>query len=120
MREWNPSIIPGGRPDQDYYLVVNDFRDGPAFLETDLDRADLETIVQNLMLGEYSDPLRVIRVNPETQRCGDVSSMVAAEVLRRLTLEGSDVPERLEGFIELHTGPDRQLTLRLSPRPTVR
>jgi hypothetical protein len=114
MREWNPSIIPGGRPDQDYYLVVNDFRDGPAFLETDLDRADLETIVQNLMVGEYSDPLRVVMLNPETERCEDVSHAVATEILRRLGIEGRELPPCLEGFIDRHIGPDRQLTLGLA------
>jgi hypothetical protein len=29
------------------------------------------------MVGEYSDPLRVIMLNPETQRCEDVSHAVA-------------------------------------------
>jgi hypothetical protein len=117
MREWTPSIVPGARPDQDYYLVINDFRSGPSFLETDLSRADLETIIRNLMVGEYSDPLRVIMLNPETRRCEDVSHAVAAEVLRRFALEGRELPERLEGFIESHIGPDRQLTLRLAVPP---
>jgi hypothetical protein len=108
-----PSIVPGA-PDQDYYLVINDFRDGPSFLETDLKRADLETIITNLMVGEYSDPLRVIMLNPETQRCEDVSHAVATEVLRRFALEGREVPERLEGFFESHVGLDRQLTFRLA------
>lgn len=115
MREM-PSIVPGAEPDQDYYLVINDFRDGPSFLETDLARADLETIITNLMAGEYSDPLRVIMVNPATQRCEDVSHAVATEVLRRFALEGRELPERLEPFMESHIGPDRQLTLRL-PAP---
>jgi hypothetical protein len=114
MREWKPSIVPGAGPDQDYYLVINDFRGGPSFIETDLGRADLETTINNLMSGEYSDPLRVIMLNPETGRCKDVSHAVATEVLRRLSLEGSELPERLEGFIDSHVGPDRQLTLLLA------
>jgi hypothetical protein len=112
MREWMPSIVPGA-PEQNYYIVINNFRDGPSFLETDLDRADLETTITNLMAGEYSDPLRVIMFNPEANRSEDVSHAVTTEVLRRLALEGREVPPRLEEFIDSHTGPDRQLTLRL-------
>jgi hypothetical protein len=109
-----PSLVPGA-PEQDYYLVINDFDSGPSFLETDLDRADLETVIHNLMVGEYSDPLRVIMLNPATGRCEDVSHKIAAEVLRRFALEGRQLPERLEGFIDSHTGADRrQLTLRLA------
>jgi len=59
MREWTPSIAPGS-PGQDYHIVVCNFRDGPAFLETDLYRADFDTIVTNMIVGEYSEPLRVI------------------------------------------------------------
>jgi hypothetical protein len=108
-----PSIVPGS-PVQDYYLVINDFRDGPSFLETDLDHADLETIIGNLMSGEYSDPLRVILCNPETRHCEDVSHAVATEVVRRFSLAGEDLPERLQAFIDSHIGSERQLTLRLS------
>jgi hypothetical protein len=115
MREM-PSIVPGA-PEQDYYIVINDFRDGPAFLETDLDRADFETIVTNMIVGEYSDPLRVIMLSRETQHCEDVFHAVATEVLRRFALEGRELPERLEGFIDSHISPDRQMTFRLAVPP---
>jgi hypothetical protein len=52
--------------------------------------------------------------NPDTNRSGDVSHAIAQEILRRLGLEGRDVPSELEDFIECHVGPDRQLTLRLA------
>jgi hypothetical protein len=111
-----PSIVPSsGTQEQDYHIVLNGFRDGPAFLETDLDRADLETIIGNLMAGEYSDPLRVVMLNPETERCEDVSHAVATELLRRLGIEGRELPSYLEGFIDRHVGPDRELTLGLPP-----
>jgi hypothetical protein len=38
----------------------------------------------------------------------------AQEILRRLGLEGRNVPPELEDFIDRHVGPDRQLTLRLA------
>ena len=98
---------------EDYYLVVNDFgRLGTAFVETDLDRANYETTIADLMNGQHCDPLRVIMFNPETNRSEDVSHVIAQEILRRLGLEGRSVPSVLEDFIDRHK--DRQLTLRLA------
>ena len=65
---------------------------GIAFAETDLDRANYETTIADLIAGQHSDPLRVIMFNPETDRSGDVSHAIAQEILRRLGLEGRDVP----------------------------
>ena len=93
MREW-PSIVPAAS--EDYYLVVNDFgRLGTAFAETDLERAQLTTIA-DLMTGQHSDPLRVVMFNPETNRSEDVSHAIAQEILRRLGLEGRNVPSVLK------------------------
>ena len=76
MREW-PSIVPG--TPEDYYLVVNHYgRFGTAFAETDLDRANYEATITDLMSGQHCDALRVIMFNPETDRSEDVSQAVAA------------------------------------------
>jgi hypothetical protein len=112
MREW-PSIVPG--TPEDYYIVVNHYgRFGTAFAETDLDRANYETTIADLMSGQHCDPLRVVMFNPDTDHAGDVSHAVAQEILRRLGLEGRCVPPVLEDFIDRHVGKDHQLTLRLA------
>jgi len=112
MRNW-PSIIPD--PSEDYYVVLNSYgRFGVAFAETDINRADYETTVDDLLSGQHCDPLRVIRFNPETDRSEDVSHAIAQEILRRLGLEGRSVPAELEDFVDRHVGPHRQLTLRLA------
>src|SRR6476469_5709526 len=100
MREW-PSIVPAAT--EDFYIVVNHYgRFGTAFAETDLDRANYETTIADLMSGQHDDPLRVIRFNPETDQAEDVSHAVAQEILRRLGREGDDVPSVLGGFIDRH------------------
>ena len=86
----------------------------PVRTSTDLDRANYETTIADLIAGQHSDPLRVIMFNPETNRSEDVSHMVAQELLRRLGLEDRNEPSVLEDFIDRHVGPDRQLTLRLA------
>ena len=61
MREW-PSIVPGSP--EDYFIIINQYgRFGTAFAETDLDRANYETTIADLMAGQHSDPLRVIMFN---------------------------------------------------------
>src|SRR6478735_11527751 len=113
MREW-PSIVPG--TPEDYYIVVNDYgKFGTAFAETELDRANYETTIADLMAGQHCDPLRVVMFNPDTDRSEDVSHAVAQEILRRLGLEGRSVPTVLEDFIDRHAGRDHQLTLQLAP-----
>ena len=102
MREW-PSIVPG--TPEDYFIVVNHFgRFGTAFAETDLDRANYETTIADLIGRAALDPLRVIMFNPETNRSEDVSHAIAQEILRRLGLEGRSVPSALEDFIDRHVG----------------
>ena len=112
MREW-PSIVSGAP--EDFFVVINRYGQfGPAFAETGLDRADYETTIADLMAGQHGDPLRVVRFNTDTDRAEDVSHAIAQEILRRLGLEGRDVPSELEDFIDRHVGRDRQLTLRLA------
>jgi hypothetical protein len=112
MRE-RPSIVPG--TPEDCYIVVNHYgRFGTAFAETDLDRANYESTIADLMSGQHCDPLRVVMFNPDTDRAENVSHAMAQEILRRLGLEGRNVPPVLENFIDRHVGKDRQLTLRLA------
>ena len=66
------------------------------------------------MSGQHCDPLRVVMFNTDGNRAEDVSGAIAQEILRRLGLEGRNVPSELEDFIDRHVGPDRQLTLRLA------
>jgi YD repeat-containing protein len=66
MRE-TPSIVP--ESPEDIYLVINHYsRHGTAFAETDLARANYETVVADLLRGQYSDPLRVVMYNTATDR----------------------------------------------------
>jgi hypothetical protein len=46
------------------YLVLDDFgRLGRAYRETDVERADLETTISDLMSGQHSEPVRVVAFN---------------------------------------------------------
>jgi len=46
--------------------------------------------------------LRVVMFNTDTDRAEDVSHVIAQEILRRLGLEGRNVPSELEDFLDRH------------------
>jgi hypothetical protein len=111
---WTPSIVPYGA-DQTVYLVV-DRLSGPraADRETEVERADLETIVTDLVSGRFNDPIRVVAFNTLEHWSEDVSNDIALEIQTRCDIEGLAVPEHVEEFVALHTRPARQTALRLA------
>jgi hypothetical protein len=113
-RDWTPSIVPNGH-DQTVYLVINNYgKSGTAFAETDVGEADLETTINDLVSGQYSDPVRVVAFNTAEHWAKDASEDVAREILLRLDLAGHALPSSIKEFVDSHLGPDRQLTLRLA------
>ena len=111
---WTPSIVPYGA-DQTVYLVVDRFgRLGSVYRETEVERADLETVITDLIAGQFNDPVRVVAFNTLEHWAQDVSKDIAREIQSRCDMDGDDVPEVLQDFIESYVGPDRQLALRLA------
>jgi len=109
---WTPSIVPS--TDQTVYLVADDFGPiGRAWREADLEATDLETVIRNLLAGEYSSPIRVIGFNTAEGWSEDVSEDIALELQRRCDLQQIEIPAPIEAFVDRHTGGRRQLTLRL-------
>jgi hypothetical protein len=73
-------ILPPLNPENDVtvYLVAEDFGHlGRAFRETDLAEADHDTIVRNMISGQYRNPLRVVALNTVEGWCRDVSEEIA-------------------------------------------
>ena len=111
---WTPSIVPYGA-DQAVYLVVDRFGGlGTVYRETEVERTDLETIIADLMSGQFNDPVRVVAFNTLEHWAQDVSKDIALEIQSRCDIDGHDVPDTLRDFVDSHAGPDRQLALRLA------
>jgi hypothetical protein len=110
-RPWTPSIVPN-RHDETVYLVLDDFgRNGCAWRESDVERSNLETVIADLMSGQYSNP---VTVNMAERWSQDVSEDISREIQVRADLAHNDLSSSLEEFIERHAGRrDRQLALRL-------
>src|SRR5205085_10449448 len=79
-----PSIVPLDRLDRDIYLVLEDFgaRAGCSWRETDEQDTDFETIIRDLITGQYAYPIRIVafnaRAGPATQPARSQMSLVSA------------------------------------------
>jgi hypothetical protein len=109
---WTPRIVPYGA-DQTAYLVVDRFGSGVVYRETEIERTDLETIIADLLSGQFNDPVRIVAFNTLEHWSEDVSEYVAFEVQTRCDIEGTPVPEHIQDFVASYAGSSRQLVLRL-------
>lgn len=112
-RDFTPSIVPSDI-DQTVYLVLDDLGVfGQAWRETPADQSDLESVINDLLTGQFCDPVRVIAFNLSNHCVEDVSADIAKELQRRSDLELEDLTSSLDHFIARHSPLDRQLNLRL-------
>jgi hypothetical protein len=113
---WTPSIVPNG-DDQTVYLVADDFgKHGRAWAESAYETTDLETVIQDLLSGQYTNPIRVIAFNTAERWSEDVSEDVALELRRRCDLQMRDVPFYLQDFTDRQEGRYRDVQLPLPMR----
>jgi hypothetical protein len=108
----SPSIVPG--IDRDVYLVLDDFgRIGWSWRETHVEETDFETVIIDLLEGQFSNPVRVIGFNTAEGWSRDVSEEVADELRQRCADEMREIPDFLQEFMERHARPDRDVQLPL-------
>ena len=95
----SPSIVPH-EANQDTYLVLDDFgRLGCSWRETDADRADRETVIRDLVEGQYSHPVRIVAFNTAEGWSRDATVDISDE-LRRRYIEFGEVPESILDFLD--------------------
>jgi hypothetical protein len=64
------------------YLVLEDFGSlGRAYRETDPSQADRQTVLSNLLSGQYERLLRIVAFNAAEGWARDVTAEIAGEVL---------------------------------------
>ena len=109
---WSPQLVPYGA-DRTVFLVVDSFSaNGTIYRETEVERADFETIVTDFLTGQFNDPVRVIAFNTLEHWAKDVSRDVAAEIQTRCDIEGAAVPEHIRDFVASHIEPAQPRSLR--------
>jgi hypothetical protein len=99
----SPSIVPGF--DVDVYLVLDDFgKIGRAYREADEEKSDRQTIIRNLIAGEYSDPVRIVAFNTAEGWSRDVSEDIAREIKARAEREQLELSDGLRAWIDWQIG----------------
>jgi hypothetical protein len=95
----SPPIAPNG-VEKDIYLVLEDFgRLGRAWREIDENATDRETLILNLLSGEYKNPVRIVAFDTTERWSRDVTVAIADE-LRRRYVEYDEVPKEVLEFLE--------------------
>ncbi|MDB5616118.1 MAG: hypothetical protein JWQ24_356 [Tardiphaga sp.] len=112
---WIPSIVPSDS-DQTVYLVIDCDGGGHrcVWREADVGATDLETVLTDLLDGQYPDPEKVVAFNLAEGWSRDVSKDLAREIRRRCDMQSSDPPSAVQSFVERNELRERQLTLRLA------
>jgi hypothetical protein len=86
--------------DRDVYLVLDDFgHRGRAWREADEAETDRETLVRDLLAGQYEDPVRIVAFNTAKGWSRDATVDIADEVRRRF-IEYDEVPASLLRFLD--------------------
>ena len=61
-------------------------------------------MIQDLLSGQYNNPMRVVAFNTAEHWSQDVSTDVAQELRRRCDLQGRDIPFFLQDFTDQYEG----------------
>jgi hypothetical protein len=97
-----PPIVPDDS-DREVYLVLDDFgvQHGLSWREADEADTELEQLIENLLAGQYVNPVRLVAFNTAEGWSRDVTDDVARE-LRERCAERGEVPASLQGLLEQH------------------
>lgn len=99
------SIVPG--IDRDVYLVLDDFgRMGCAWRETNVEDTDLEAVIQDLLEGQYRNPVRVVRLNLSEGWVRDVSDEMARKLRQCCADEDRELPDSLHQLVDGQSLPE--------------
>jgi hypothetical protein len=107
---WSPRIGPDSAGET-AYLVVDWLSTGAVYRETDINAADLEPVVADLLSGQYKDPVCIVAFNTSGQ-WGPMYPPIY-EIQARCDMDGLPIPVRIADFVETHQPRTRQLSLRL-------
>ena len=98
-----PSLVPSY--EVTVYLVLDALgKLGRAYRETDEEDADLDTAINDMLTGQYKNPVRVVAFNTAEGWARYVSEDIAWEVLKRSVSEGKALPAPTRAFASFHIG----------------
>ena len=98
------TLVPSN--DVTVHVVLGDFgKLGPAWIEIAEDSADEDSIVEGILCGEFTHPLRVVAFNTEEGWSRDVSEGIAMKLVAAAR-DGRELRAGAREFVERATGRD--------------
>src|SRR5712691_9581395 len=98
-----PTMIPPLVPSRDgtVYLVLDDFGEfGRAYREAQEAQADRQTVLADLVSGQYERPLRIVAFNTAEGWARDVTAEIAQEALARTSRSDHDLSPAVRDLLE--------------------
>jgi hypothetical protein len=102
-----PRVTPSLVPDSDVtvHIVLDRIgKDVRVYREVAETEADLETLIDDILTGQYYDPYRIIAFNTAEGWSRDVTEDVARDVLKRAVRENRSLQGEVRDFVERETG----------------
>lgn len=94
-----PSLVPDY--DATMFIVLDDYsKSGKVYRKTDEARADLHTVVTDIIEGQYDNPNRVVAFNTAEGWARDVTEDIAREIQERSQRTGKPLDRVARTFVE--------------------
>src|ERR1700675_4508010 len=106
------SAMPGLVPhfDVTVHIVLDDFgKAGSVYRETAEEDTTLGSVVDDLLTGQFNNPVRVVAFNTSEGWSRDVSEVVAREVMRRVAGRVRPLAASSRKFVEAYVDEDELL-----------
>ena len=92
------------------HIVLDDFgKAGRVYREAAETDVTLESVIDDLLTGQFNNPVRVVAFNTSEGWSPDDSEDIAREVVRRAATRGRTVAAGSRQFVETHVGEDALL-----------
>ena len=91
-------MVPYGA-DQTVYRVVEASEPERLSPGIAVERSDLETVITDLMSGQFDNPVGILAFNTLEHWADDLSKDVAREIQCRCDIEGDTIPDHLVDFV---------------------
>ena len=92
------------------HIVLDDFgKAGRVYRETDEQETSLESVVDDLLTGQFNNPVRVVAFNTAEGWSRDISEDVAREVVRRVAEHDRPLATSSRHFVQTYVDEDELL-----------
>jgi hypothetical protein len=104
MRTKSPPIVPGF--DFEVCLVLDDFGRFRVYREADENDANRETVIRDIIGGQYQNPSRIVAFNTAEGWSRDITEDIAREIVERAAIKAEPLSKAAQQFVEWATGRD--------------